>query len=180
MVRRLLFALTAFGLLVIAAPASTRADTGHVGMLGGVAVVDESGETQWRPHARTEIGFRLWGPFELGGFLQLTTLGFPMEMASFGGGLFVQLRPDTALFGFVPYLEGSGSRVTLPVADGRVDAWGVSAGGGLGYEVGAGVVIEARVLHHWYFDLPGNGPSGTGEVGVDGWSLTAGVTYRMP
>ena len=41
MVRRLLFTLAAFGLLVIAAPASTRADTGHVGMLGGVAVVDE-------------------------------------------------------------------------------------------------------------------------------------------
>lgn len=161
-------------LLSIAAPAA--ADTGHVGLVGGALVLDEGNETQWRPYARTEVGFRLWGPFELGGHLQMATTGFPAEMASFGGGVFVQLRPDFAFFDFlVPHAEVAGSRVTLPTSGGRFDAWELRVGGGIGIEPGAGFVIEARLHHHWLFDLPAE--SG---VAVDGWTVTGGVTYRLP
>ena len=58
---------------------------------------------------------------------------------------------------------------------GRVDAWAISVGGGLGYEFDAGIGIEARLSHQWYFDLPD-----AGEVGVDGWTVNAGLTYRLP
>lgn len=169
----------ALGLLVLlgasSVVATAAADTGHVGLVGGVATIDEANQTQWRPYARAEAGIRLWGPFELGGHLQMTTLGLPAEMASFGGGVFLQLRPDVSFFGFVPHLEVAGSRVTLPTSSGRVDAWGLSAGGGIGYELGVGIVIEARLHHHWYFDLPADG-----DVGVDGWTVTGGLTYRLP
>ena len=160
-------------LLLLAAPAA--ADTGHVGMVGGAMSIDEGNTTQWRPYGRTEIGIRLWGPFELGGHLQIGTLGFPAELASYGGGVFLQLRPDVAFFGLVPHAEVGGTRVTLPTSSGRYDAWEVHAGGGLGYELGIGFVIEARVKHHWYFDLPAES-----QVGMDGWTLSGGLTYRLP
>mgnify|MGYP001607954783 CR=1 FL=1 len=160
-------------ILCCAAPAS--ADTGHVGVLLGAMSVDQADQTEWRPHARVEVGIRIWGPFEVGGYAQMGTLGFPAEMPSFGGGMFLELRPDVALFGFVPHLEVAGSRVTLPTANARVDAWEVHVGGGIGYELGVGIVLEARVLHHWYLDLPADG-----NVGVDGWTITSGLTYRLP
>lgn len=171
---RIRAALTALVVLLAAAPAA--ADTGHVGLVGGTLTMDEANQTEWRPYIRTEVGIRLWGPFELGGHLQMATLGFPAELASFGGGVFLQLRPDVALFDFlVPHAEVAGSRVTLPTHGGRFDAWELSVGGGLGFEPGAGVVIEARLRHHWYFDLPAES-----DVAVDGWSITGGVTYRLP
>ncbi|HJL15631.1 MAG TPA: hypothetical protein RMH99_08250 [Sandaracinaceae bacterium LLY-WYZ-13_1] len=170
-----LLAAAALSVAVLAHAPDARADTGHVGLVGGAMTLEEDGRTEWRPHLRTEIGFRLWGPFELGGFVQLGTLGLPAEMPSFGGGVLVQLRPDRSFFGFVPHAEVSGSRATLPTSQGRVDAWGLSVGGGLGYELGAGVVIEARLHHQWYFDLPEDG-----RLGVDGWTVTGGVTYRLP
>ncbi len=160
-------------LLFAAAPAS--ADTGHVGIIGGALSIDEGNQTQWRPYARTELGIRLWGPIELGAQLQVGTLGFPAELASFGGGVFLQLRPDVAFFGFVPHAEVGGSRLTLPTSGGRFDAWELHAGGGLGYEVGLGFVIEVRVNHHWYFDLPAES-----QVGMDGWTVSGGLTYRLP
>jgi hypothetical protein len=162
--------------LVAAAPLSTaHADFGHIGLVGGATSLDESGSTEWRPQLRAEAGIRIWGPFELGGYAQLTTLGFPAEMPSFGGGAFVQLRPDVSFFGFVPHAEVSGSRVTLPSANGRIDAWGLSVGGGFGYELGAGVVIEGRLHHNWYFDIPQE--SGAAS---EGWTITGGITYRIP
>lgn len=161
--------------LVLAAAAPAAADTGHVGLVGGALSIDESNQTQWRPYARTEVGLRLWGPFEFGGHLQVATLGFPAELASFGGGVFVQLRPDVSLFGFVPHAEVAGSRVTLPTSAGRFDAWELRVGGGIGYELGVGIVLEARLHHHWYFDLPEES-----DVSVDGWTITGGLTYRLP
>jgi len=170
---RISAALTATFLLLAAAPAA--ADTGHVGLVAGAMSIDEANQTEWRPYVRTEVGIRVWGPFEVGGHVQLGALGFPAELASFGGGIFVHLRPDVALFGFVPHIEVAGSRVTLPTSSGRVDSWELRAGAGLGYELGVGLVIEARLHHHWYFDLPEEG-----DVGVDGWTLTGGLTYRLP
>lgn len=168
--------LAAFAVLALSAASSmARADTGHIGLVGGAASLDESNSTEWRPYLRTEVGFRLWGPFELGGYVQMTTLGFPAEMPSFGGGALFQLRPDTAFFGFVPHAEVAASRVTLPSEAGRVDAWSVSVGGGLGYELGLGIVLEGRLHHHWYFDLPADG-----TVGSEGWTITGGLTYRLP
>ena len=89
--------------------------------------------------------------------------------------MFLQLRPDTNFLGFVPHLEVAGSRVTLPTSGGRYDSWSVSAGGGLGYEVAAGFIHEARVHHQWYFDVPSNA-----EIGVDGWTVSGGFAYRLP
>ncbi|MBX3274004.1 MAG: hypothetical protein KF729_27310 [Sandaracinaceae bacterium] len=167
-------ALLLGALLLASAPAA--ADTGHVGLVGGALTLDEGNQTQWRPYARAELGLRLWGPFELGAHLQMATAGFPAELASFGGGVMVQLRPDVALFGFlVPHAEVAGSRVTLPTGSGRLDAWELRVGGGLGFEPGAGFVIEARLHHHWYFDLPASA-----ELGAEGWTVSAGVTYRIP
>lgn len=157
------------------APATALADIGHVGLVGGVMTVEEANETQVRPRIRTEIAFRLWGPFELGGYVQVGALGLPAELASFGGGVLFQLRPDTNFFGFVPHAEVAGSRITLPASEGRVDTWAVSVGGGLGYEVGAGFVLEARVNHQWYFDQPDES-----AVGTDGWTFSGGFTYRLP
>lgn len=157
------------------APEVAHADLGHVALTGGVMTIEESNQTEVRPRVRTELAFRLWGPFELGGYLQVGALALPAEMASFGGGVFLQVRPDTDFFGFVPHLEVAGSRVTLPVTGDRVDSWAVSAGAGLGYEVGAGFILEARIHHQWYFDLPENG-----VVGVDGWTFSGGFAYRLP
>jgi len=137
--------------------------------------VDEANQTGWRPYVRTEVGLRLFGPLELGGQIQMSALDFPARMPSFGGGVFLELRPDVALFGFVPSLRVGGGRVTLPTEGGRVDAWELNAGGGLGYELGVGIILEARVAHHWYLDLPAEG-----NVGVDGWTIGAGITYRLP
>ena len=172
---RIRAALLGVALLLSAAPAA--ADTGHVGLFGGALSMEEGEDTTWRPYLDTEVGIRLWGPFEFGGHLQLTTVGFPADMASFGGGVFLHLRPDVPLFGFfVPHASVTGSRVTLPTSDqNRVDAWELRVGGGLAVELGAGVGIEARLHHHWYFDLPEDGP-----VGMDGWTVTGGVTYRLP
>ena len=165
-------------LLVGAALLSTeraRADTGHVGLKGGAMSVAGANRTGWHPYARTELGVRLIGPLELGGYVQMGTLGLPATMPSFGGGPFLQLRPQRSLFGLVPHAEVAGSRVALPTAGGRVRAWGVSVGGGLGYEVGGGVALEGRLRHQWYFGLPKGG-----SVRRDGWTVTAGVTYRLP
>lgn len=165
----------AAAILVLLSVSPAAADTGHVGLVGGVMTIDEGDQTELRPYLRTEVGFRLWGPLEIGGHLQIATLGLPAELASFGGGVFFQLRPDASLSGFVPHLEVAGSRITLPTSSGRVDGWEVRAGGGIGYEIGAGFVIEARLHHHWYLDLPAEG-----NVGVDAWTITGGLTYRLP
>jgi len=159
--------------LLVAAPAA--ADTGHVGLVGGALSLDEGNQTEWRPYVRAEVGIRLFGPIELGAQVQMGTLGFPAEMASFGGGLFLQLRPDVALFGFVPHLEVGGGRVTLPTSAGRVDAWELHAGGGLGYELALGFVVEARLSHQWYLGLPEGA-----NLGMDGWTVAGGLTYRIP
>ncbi|MGE0789834.1 MAG: hypothetical protein AB7S26_29445 [Sandaracinaceae bacterium] len=150
-------------------------DLGHVGLTAGALTLDRQGQTDILPQARTEVAFRLWGPFELGGYLQVSALGFPAEMASFGGAVFFQLRPDTNFFGFVPHAEIAGLRVTLPTSSERYDAWGLSVGGGLGYEVGAGFVLELRVHHQWYFDLPE-----ASGIGTDGWTFSGGFAYRLP
>lgn len=156
-------------------PTTAFADLGHIGLTAGAMTIEESNQTEVRPRVRTELAFRLWGPFELGGYMQVAALGLDAEMASFGGGVFLQVRPDIDFWGFVPHLEVAGSRVTLPISGDRVDSWSLSAGAGLGYEVGAGFILEARVHHQWYFDLPAEGP-----VGVDGWTFSAGFAYRLP
>ncbi len=159
----------------LSSPAVAAADIGHVGLVAGAMTVEESNQTQVRPRIRTEVAFRLWGPFELGGYVQLAALDILAEQASFGGGVLLQLRPDINFLGFVPHAEVAGSRITLPTSAGRVDTWALSVGGGLGYEVGAGFVLEARVHHQWYFDLPDDG-----AVGVDGWTFSGGFAYRLP
>jgi hypothetical protein len=161
---------------ICAVAMNARADVGHVGLTLGAAAVEEANTYEWRPVVRTEVGFRVWGPFEVGGHLQMLTLGFPVETPSFGGGLFVQLRPEVPFYGIVPHVEIAGGRTTLStaIAD-RVDAWSLSVGGGVGYEFFSELSIEARVHHHWYFDLPPD--SG---VGVDGWTVSAGIAYGLP
>lgn len=173
--RRFLTLAFASVLLIAAHPDVARADTGHVALVGGVLTMEEGDTTAFRPLLRTEIAFRVWGPFEVGGFVQMQTLDLPLEMPSFAGGPLLSLRPDVSFFGFVPSAEIAGLRATLPTRQGRIDAWGVSVGAGVAYEFEAGVGIEARVHHQWYFDMPED--SG---VGTDGWTGTLGVTYRLP
>lgn len=158
-----------------AVPSAARADTGHVALLGGALTTDAPSGPQWMPHARTELAFRLWGPFELGGYLEAQALDLAMQQPSFGGGLLVALRPDMSFFGFVPSAEVAGSRITLPSDQGRAEGWGVSVGAGVGYELAMGLGFEVRLRHQWNLELPTE--SGIGE---SSWSVTAGVTYRLP
>ena len=167
--------ITSFAALLLLSTSPALADTGHVGLSAGALSLEEGNRTEWRPYARTELGIRVWGPIEIGAQLQVAATGFPAELASFGGGFFLELRPEENLFGFVPHAEIGGSRVTLPTSSGRYDAWELRVGGGLGYEVGSGFVLEARLQHRWYFDLPED--SG---VGVDSWTVSFGLTYRLP
>lgn len=179
LVQALRLRLVALFLSIIAAlslPAVADADVGHVALSGGATSLNEQGGTRWRPKLRTEIAFRLGGPFELGAFLQTTTQGFPIDRPAFGGGPLIQLRPEAPLAGFfVPHLELAGSRLTIPTADRSLDAWGLSVGGGIGFEMGAGVGLEARVRHHWYLGLPA-----AANVGDSAWTATLGITFRLP
>jgi hypothetical protein len=167
--------IAALALVLCVGSSRAQADAGHVSLSAGTATLDRSDGTAWLPHLYTAVGFRLAGPLELGGHLSATAIAFPAEMLSFGGGLFVQLRPEEPFYGLVPFVKISGSRVTLPTEVDRYDAWGLSAGAGLGYELGANVVIQAEVHHHFYLDLPAQ--SG---VRVDGWVFDLGVAFRMP
>ncbi|MFK7989137.1 MAG: hypothetical protein AB8I08_24170 [Sandaracinaceae bacterium] len=171
---RPLLALPLF-LTALAMPLAAQADTGHVAVVGGAISVEEQGQTEWRPHLRTELAFRVIGPLELGGFAQMQVLELPAVMPAFGGGLMAGLRPEEGFFGFVPSAQVEVSRVTLPTAQGRVDAWGIGVGAALAYELEFGLGFEIRGAHNWYFDLPE-----AGEVGMDGWTINAGVTYRLP
>lgn len=177
MARRI--ALSAAFVLSLAALSSTgtaRADSGHFALQAGAVRLDAQEGSVFRPTLRAELAFKIVGPLSLGGFLQLTPLSLPAELPSLGGGLLVQLRPELPIFGWlIPIAGVEGSRVGLPTPDGRIDGWGLTAVGGLGFDVGRGVVLEGRVSHRWMFGLPVDA-----GIGDRAWTFTGGVTVRLP
>lgn len=158
---------------VLSMPLVASANTGSVGFHVGALSIDQGGDTGYHPHARAEIAFSLIGPLELGGYLQLGANSFPADGSAFGGGATVLIRPSLPL-GLRPVAFASAGRTAIP-ADMRVSAWDITVGGGLGVDLGSGFILEGRVAHHWYLNIP----SGS-NVGDNSWAFTAGLTYELP
>jgi hypothetical protein len=169
--------LTAFALLLggLAYAPRAHADTGYLTAQAGAMGLTQGEGMTFSPYARADVGLRLWGPFTLGGFFQASSADLMERDAGLGGGLVFAIRPDVSLLGFVPHAEVSGARLQLPGASRNLDAWALNVAGSLGYEIGAGLSIEARVQHSWYFDLPQE--SGVGQTG---WTFGGGLSYRIP
>jgi hypothetical protein len=165
-------------LLACAAP--VRADdgeNGHFTVEVGTLIAEEAGALTPRALLRSEIAFRLIGPFAAGGFLQATIPDDPMASPpGFGGGLILALRPELPELGFVPHLEVTGARLQLPSrGQTLVDAWSIGIGAGVGAAITTSIALEARVHHQWWL-----GMSPSSELADHAWSAALAVTVDLP